>query len=56
LNLCSSVLVYAITLARSAPHLRDPATVHPKYVQQSVGHTSNQLTLDRYSHRITSMG
>jgi integrase len=30
--------------------------VHPKYVQQSLGHTSIQLTLDRYSHWITSMG
>jgi integrase len=30
--------------------------VHPKYVQQSLGDTSIQLTLDRYSHWITSMG
>jgi integrase len=33
-----------------------PRGVHPKYVQQSLGHTSIQLTLDRYSHWITSMG
>jgi integrase len=33
-----------------------PRGVHPKYVQQSLGHTSTQLTLDRYSHWITSMG
>jgi integrase len=26
--------------------------VHPNYVQQSLGHTSIQLTLDRYSHWI----
>jgi integrase len=30
--------------------------VHPKYVQQSLGHTSIQLTLDRDSHWIPSMG
>lgn len=30
--------------------------VHPKYVQQSLGHTSIQLTLDRYPHWIPSMG
>jgi integrase len=30
--------------------------VHPKYVQQSLGHTSIQLTLDRCSHCIANMG
>lgn len=30
--------------------------VHPKYVQQLLGHASIQLTLDRYSHWMPSMG
>jgi integrase len=30
--------------------------VHPKYVQQSLGHTSIQLTLESYSYWIPSMG
>jgi integrase len=30
--------------------------VHPTYVQKSLGHSSVQLTLDRYSHWIPSMG
>jgi hypothetical protein len=30
--------------------------VHPTYVQQSLEHTSIQITLDRYSHWIPSMG
>jgi integrase len=29
---------------------------HPKYVQQLLGHASIQLTLDRYSHWMSSMG
>ena len=29
---------------------------HPKYVQHLLGHASIQLTLDRYSHWIPSMG
>jgi integrase len=29
---------------------------HPTYVQKSLGHASVQLTLDRYSHRMPSMG
>jgi integrase len=29
---------------------------HPKYVQQLLGHSSVQLTLDRYSHWTPSMG
>jgi len=29
---------------------------HPTYVQRSLGHTSVQLTLDRYSHWTPSMG
>src|SRR3712207_4321927 len=29
---------------------------HPKYVQQLLGHASIQLTLDRYSHWMPSMG
>jgi hypothetical protein len=29
---------------------------HPKYVQQLLGHSSIQLTLDRYSHWMPSMG
>jgi integrase len=29
---------------------------HPKYVQHLAGHASVQLTLDRYSHWIPSMG
>ena len=29
---------------------------HPKYVQHPLGHASIQLTLDRYSHWIPSMG
>jgi hypothetical protein len=29
---------------------------HPKYVQQLLGHASMQLTLDRYSHWMPSMG
>jgi integrase len=30
--------------------------VHPKYVQMLAGHASIQLTLDRYSHWMPSMG
>ena len=30
--------------------------VHPKYVQQLLGHASIQLTLDRYSHWMPSVG
>lgn len=30
--------------------------VHPKYVQQSLGHASIRLTLDRYSHWMPTMG
>jgi integrase len=30
--------------------------VHPKFGQQSLEHTSIQLTLERYSHWIPSMG
>ena len=46
------------TLARSQAHLRDPAlgSRHPTYVQKSLGHASVQLTLDRYSHWMPSMG
>ena len=29
---------------------------HPAYVQKSLGHASVQLTLDRYSHWMPSMG
>jgi integrase len=29
---------------------------HPTYVQKSLGHSSVQLTLDRYSHWMPSMG
>ena len=29
---------------------------HPKYVQHLLGHASIQLTLDRYSHWIPTMG
>jgi integrase len=29
---------------------------HPKYVQHLAGHASVQLTLDRYSHWMPSMG
>ncbi len=29
---------------------------HPKYVQHLLGHASVQLTLDRYSHWMPSMG
>jgi hypothetical protein len=29
---------------------------HPKYVQQLLGHASIQLTFDRYSHWMPSMG
>jgi hypothetical protein len=29
---------------------------HPTYVQKSFGHASVQLTLDRYSHWMPSMG
>jgi integrase len=29
---------------------------HPKYVQQLLGHSSIQLSLDRYSHWMPSMG
>jgi len=29
---------------------------HPTYVQKSLGHASVQLTLDRYSHCMPSMG
>jgi integrase len=29
---------------------------HPKYVQHLAGHASIQLTLDRYSHWMPSMG
>jgi integrase len=31
-------------------------SVHPTYVQKSLGHASVQLTLDRYSHWMPSMG
>jgi len=30
--------------------------VHPKFVQHLAGHASIQLTLDRYSHWMPSMG
>jgi integrase len=30
--------------------------MHPKYVQQLAGHASIQLTLDRYSRWMPSMG
>ena len=30
--------------------------VHPKYVQHLAGHASIQLTLDRYSHWMPTMG
>ncbi len=30
--------------------------MHPKYVQHLVGHASIQLTLDRYSYWMPSMG
>jgi integrase len=29
---------------------------HPTYVQKSLGHASVQLSFDRYSHRMPSMG
>jgi integrase len=29
---------------------------HPKYAQHLLGHVSIQITLDRYSHWIPSMG
>jgi integrase len=29
---------------------------HPTYVQKSLGHAAVQLTLDRYSHWMPSMG
>lgn len=38
---------FTILLARS---------LHPKYVQHLAGHASIQLTLDRYSHWMPSMG
>ncbi len=31
-------------------------STHAKYVQHLLGHVSIQLTLDRYSHWIPSMG
>jgi integrase len=30
--------------------------VHPKFGQELLGHASIAMTLDRYSHRIPSMG
>ena len=30
--------------------------VHPKYVQELLGHSSIAITLDRYSHFLPSMG
>jgi len=30
--------------------------VHPKFVQELLGHSSIAMTLDRYSHWIPSMG
>jgi integrase len=30
--------------------------VHPKYVQELLGHAKIAMTLDRYSHWIPSMG
>lgn len=30
--------------------------MHPKYIQHLVGHASIQLTLDRYSHWMPTMG
>ena len=38
---------FTMVLARST---------HAKYVQHPLGHVSIQLTLDRYSHWIPSMG
>jgi integrase len=43
-------------LRHTYPTLLLSRGVHPKYVQQSLGHTSIQLILDRYSHWITSKG
>jgi integrase len=54
------VLVYAIyagtICATPARPCYCPEVSIPKYIQQSLGHTSIQLTLDRYSHWITSIG
>jgi integrase len=43
-------------LAHQRPTLLLGRGVHPKMVQHLMGHASIQLTLDRYSHWIPSMG
>jgi hypothetical protein len=51
---CSSAACTS-SFGTCATHLLSHGT-HPKYVQHLLGHASIQLTLDRYSHWIPSMG
>ena len=51
---CSSAACTS-SFGTCATHLLSRGT-HPKYVQHLLGHASIQLTLDRYSHWIPSMG
>ena len=37
-------------------HSASQRGVHPKFVQHLAGHASIQLTLDRYSHWMPTMG
>ena len=66
-KLLSTLLDWGLPVASSAGYGRSDlrhtyATLllakgtHPTYVQKSLGHASVQLTLDRYSHWMPSMG
>lgn len=45
-----------MTFGTRAPPCRSAVGVHPKFVQELLGHASIAITLDRYSHWIPSMG
>jgi site-specific recombinase XerD len=45
-----------VSKRKLAPTLLLSKSVHPKFVQELLGHATISITLDRYSHVIPAMG
>jgi integrase len=45
----------SMTLAADLARALDPPGIHPKVVQERLGHSSITMTLDLYSHAIPAM-
>ena len=46
----------SMTCVTPAPRCYSQKNVHPKFVQELLGHASVAITLDTYSHMLPGMG